>query len=548
MLHRSIRTVGFLTALILAALSAPLSASAVNDEWHALGSNGAGGGALTESVKAIAVIGNNVFVAGSFVNAAGIATADYIARWNGNSWSALGTNGGGNGALNSQVNAMAVIGNDLYVGGTFVDAAGIATADYIAKWNGSTWSSVGSNGSGNGALNFSVNALDVSGSNLYVGGQFTNAGNVATADYFARWNGSAWSGVGSLAGNGPVANTVWDMEVEGSSLYVVGAFSNVGGVDTADVVARWNGSTWSGVGSDGSGHGILGSPFSNVGYAIAVDGSNVYVGGNFVNIGGDPIADYLVGWNGSTWSRVGSNGAAQALSTIVYALTFADGLLYAGGHFTGAGGDTTADYLGVWNGSTWAGLGSNAAGTDGALSAGVYAITADGPHIYAGGNFANAAGVATADRVARFGPVMAYQPDGRIKKGTGSLVGNNIYNQTGDNQARSGGKGVGGTITFTISVQNDGTDEEQLSVYSTGAFAANFEVTYWQGTTNITGQVVTGTYRTPYLNPGATFAIQAKVKVLAGATVGSSVTRLVSLTSVADPSKVDVVRFTGKRK
>ena len=39
-------------------------------------------------------------------------------------------------------------------------------------------------------------ALAVSGTNLYAGGYFTTAGGV-TANYIAKWDGSAWSALGS---------------------------------------------------------------------------------------------------------------------------------------------------------------------------------------------------------------------------------------------------------------------------------------------------------------------------------------------------------------
>ena len=75
------------------------------------------------------------------------------------------------------------------MGGDFTNAAGIATADYVAEWNGSAWSALGANGSGGGAINNYVFALAVSGSNLYVGGAFTNAAGMATADYcYVEWH------------------------------------------------------------------------------------------------------------------------------------------------------------------------------------------------------------------------------------------------------------------------------------------------------------------------------------------------------------------------
>ena len=42
----------------------------------------------------------------------------------------------------------------------------------------------------------SVYALAVSGSTLYAGGYFTTAGGSA-ANYIAQWNGSSWSALGS---------------------------------------------------------------------------------------------------------------------------------------------------------------------------------------------------------------------------------------------------------------------------------------------------------------------------------------------------------------
>lgn len=57
------------------------------------------------------------------------------------------------GPVGASVFALAVSGSDLYVGGEFRNVAGIPEADYIARWDGKSWSALGSNGTGNGALN-----------------------------------------------------------------------------------------------------------------------------------------------------------------------------------------------------------------------------------------------------------------------------------------------------------------------------------------------------------------------------------------------------------
>jgi len=105
--------------------------------------------------------------------------ANYIAKWNGSSWSALGSGVGG-----YSVTAIAISGSDVYVGGSFTAAGGVP-ANYIAKWNGSSWSALGSGVSG-GSFD-QVKAIAISGSDVYVGGTFTTAG-VNVSNHFGIWH------------------------------------------------------------------------------------------------------------------------------------------------------------------------------------------------------------------------------------------------------------------------------------------------------------------------------------------------------------------------
>jgi hypothetical protein len=82
-----------------------------------------------------------------------------------------------------------MVGTDVYVGGSFTDVDDNGTiltaADYIAKWDGSHWSALGNNGAAkDGSLKSNVDAVAASGSSLYVGGSFddvNNGGTVLTA-------------------------------------------------------------------------------------------------------------------------------------------------------------------------------------------------------------------------------------------------------------------------------------------------------------------------------------------------------------------------------
>ena len=323
--------------------------------WSALGSG------MNNTVSALAVSGNDIYAGGSSTTAGGVS-ANYIAKWNGGVWSALGS------GMNNTVSALAVSGNDIYAGGSFTTAGGVS-ANYIAEWNGGVWSALGS------GMNNTVSALAVSGSDIYAGGSFTTAGGVS-ANYIAKWNGGVWSALGS-----GMNNTVSALAVSGSDIYAGGSFTTAGGV-SANYVAEWNGGVWS----------ALGSGMNNTVSALAVSGSDIYAGGSFTTAAG-VSANYVAKWNGGVWSALGSGMYNSGTPTTVYALAVSGTDVYAGGDFTSAGG-VSASRIAKWNGSAWSALGSGLNNTVSALA--VWASDA-----YAGGAFTTAGGV-SASRIAKW--------------------------------------------------------------------------------------------------------------------------------------------------
>ena len=134
-----------------------------------------------------------------------------------------------------------------------------------------------------------------------------------------------------------------------------------------------------------------------------------------------------------------------------------------------------------------------------------------------------------------------YQPDGVIRRGSHAFVGNNIFNADGTGQTQTLTPVVGARVLFRIAVQNDGNAADRFTIHATGAVVSGYRIRYYWKSHEITSSVVAGTYTTRLLAPGHRFGIEAWVMVLT--TPPASVSRLVTLTSVTDGSKVDAVKF-----
>ncbi len=299
--------------------------------------------------------GPALYVGGTFLQAGGVP-ARHIAKWDGTRWSALGTavHGGG---VNADVRALAVWNGALYVGGAFGSANGVA-ARRLAKWDGATWSEVGG-GVGSGT---SVYALSVFNNALYVGGSFTQAGPIGagiSANRIAKWDGSAWSALGS-----GTSEPVYALAVYKNSLYVGGSFEQAGGA-TAYRIAKWSGSSWSTVG--GGVGPVTGDYAYTLGvYALAVHAGDLYVGGDLDSTGPETVTGYggVARWNGQKWSKVGSGlwrtGVTVADAQGIQALaSFDDGTgpaLYALGSIYFPNTEPKWQMIAKWNGATWSSL------------------------------------------------------------------------------------------------------------------------------------------------------------------------------------------------
>jgi PKD repeat protein len=326
-----------------ATATASATATITGSTWKP-GFDWPGGNGLDGDVWSLVVFddgsGPALYAGGTFTTAGGVP-ANSIAKWNGATWTPLSSGLNGSGG----VWALAVFddgtGPALYAGGSFTIAGG-GPGNFVAKWNGTNWAAVG------GGMDADVRALTVfddgTGPALYAGGFFTMADGGSTPG-IAKWAGTAWAPLNNgVAGGGVLALSVFD-DGHGPALYAGGNFSVADG-NPVNSIAKWDGTSWHplDVGTDGAVAALT--------VFDAGSGPAVYAGGSFTMAGGI-AADSVAEWNGMNWAPLnrGMNGGGGVLALAVFDDGSGPGL-YAGGNFTIAAGGPGGG-IAKWDGSNW---------------------------------------------------------------------------------------------------------------------------------------------------------------------------------------------------
>jgi hypothetical protein len=449
------------------------------EEWSAVGN------LEGQAARALAVFddgsgdGPQLYVGGSFL------FPSTVQRLDGSQWTPLPTPVGEFG-FPGDVNALEVFddgsGAALYAGGAFFHVGTASNANNIAKWNGTSWSSLGFGVLDTGPAPVSVQALEVFNGSLYVGGRFDWVNGLITQG-IARWDGAAWSAVGGGVTDEVRALTVHD-DGSGSRLFVGGAFSVAGTTN----VATWDGTTWASVGGT---NGFV-EDF------LAFDGA-LYAAGNFTLAGGQPV-QHVARWNGLGWTSLGvsfTGGSALALGTF-------GGALFVGGTFTIANG-SLAGYIGSWSDGEWSVLGGGVYHQVGAM------VAFDGD-LYVAGQLSIAGGQPT-DLVARWDGTHWSPLEGGSVVGLvnalavydGALHAGGFFQVLGSNplveniarwdgmQWQPLGPGLGNIIVHALAVHDAGPGPGLLLVGKGNALTPLNTIDIWNGTSwSTAGLGVTG--------------------------------------------------------
>ena len=325
----------------------------------------------SDAVNAVGLYGSNVFTGGKFTSVNGqtrnrLAAVDVstgtLLSWDPNISTTNGT-----------VNTLAISGSTVYVAGNFSTIGGQSRTNLAA-----VDATTGSVSSFQANANFGVQSLAVSGFTLYVGGTFTLIGGTATGDTTRNNIAALDATTGSVLPWNPSGDgTVNTILMSGSIVYVGGTFANIGG-QVRNCIAALDATTGNATSWNPTAGGAVSS--------LALSGSTMYVGGSFTTIGGASrnllaaISTADTGtasaWNPDLWSF-----SSPSVKTIA----FTNGTVYAGGTFNTVGGATQL-YCTALNAST--GIATSwSPNTDGNVAA--LLIDQTYHKIYIGGAFSN---------------------------------------------------------------------------------------------------------------------------------------------------------------
>lgn len=357
-------------------------------------------GTDTGFIYAVAVHGEEIVIGGQF-NTVGRTEAHNVARWTGTRWESLGQ--GTDNGVNGPVYAVGIVGGAVFVGGQFTQAGGVLTNN-VAKFTAGGWSDLRAGVTagfvGGGAR---VTAISTVGYDVFVGGIFSEAGGIAVGN-IAQWNETeeTWRGLGlGISSRNPDdVPFVRAIAATEQCVFVGGKFDQAGGEATRNIAA-WNRvqSRWS----------MLGSGANNWVTALAATSDGVVAGGSFKKIGGKK-AKFIARWNGRTWRRLGRGleGSINGIAPAVNGIAIVGTRFYVAGGIAKAGSAVVSG-VAVWDGQDWASVGDGLLGVlpDGnVVSRGAAAIGASEDAIAVVGDFTHvgalpAFGVAEYDLLAQ---------------------------------------------------------------------------------------------------------------------------------------------------
>jgi len=270
-----------------------------------------------------------VYAGGNFTNNG----LNRIAKWDGTSWTPLGS------GLNNIVHDISISPEGyVYVVGSFTTAGGIG-AGRFARWDPTlgTWGNFGDLS----ATGYAV--LAAKNGSIYVGGDFLSVSGVVS-NFVARYDGSSWKTVGSMSGLNNTVRTLIE-NLDGTYIYAGGDFTDARGAALNTYMHVVAIDTTTNLFST-MGGGVSGASASVYKLCVGLDGT-VYAGGTFtLNSAGDSTLRIAEWRGGELWNQLGAG-----VDNLVREITCdKNGVVYLAGSFRNSGSkrlSNIAKYVGT---------------------------------------------------------------------------------------------------------------------------------------------------------------------------------------------------------
>ena len=370
--------------------------------------------------------GGVVYVVGCFLNFSGVPEADFVAKWDGTSWSGLGNSGDLNGIVYDAV----IYKGNLVIVGNFENAGGTSQADMIARWDPNLNSGVGGwaafesvarppmslecsggDGSPKDGLSDYLSAIavddkgtagDTSDDALIVGGYLYNgvcSGSsgyqIANTKNLARWTGTAWESVDDSSAFHSFYGTTYiprSILVDSGTIYIgsyrltaLGFSDGVSKYKHAFIV--YDGTSYSypitslSTYGDGSGNGV---------FTLAKNGTAILLGGNFSSLNGS--AYHLAQYESGAISAFNNFSVGGASGAVVRDIEVVGSQVIVAGAFAAGPTGSIGSSIARWNGTSWSGFTNSAV-----FSANALAVDSINSRLYVGSGNSDMGGISGAD-------------------------------------------------------------------------------------------------------------------------------------------------------
>ncbi len=243
-------------------------------------------------------------------------------KWDGSSWTKVG-GGGTNSSWGSNydaVTSMAVYDDELYVG-----IGSSAHEGEVWSWDGATWTQVGGDSLNSG---WTTGYDEVTSLGIYNGDLMAGLGNTAGEAEVWSWDGAAWSKIGGDGDNSSWSGTY--ESVLSLAQYNGDLYAGLG-ISAGDAeIWKYDGSSWSQVGGDG-----VNSSWGNGSTFDRVRSITSYNGYMWAGLGSSSGEGEVWRYDGSSWSQIGGDGTGWGTTVeSVEAMVVSDGRLFAANGFS----------------------------------------------------------------------------------------------------------------------------------------------------------------------------------------------------------------------